>query len=427
MKKISRILFIIAILLIPNVTSYAIDEISEELMETKYENEVPLSIDKDSELKLNISENEVQNDEAAGNTEMDFELFKGLDEDKTAQENKAKEESLFTKILHSEIVRTDVPSYLLKDELTFDFAKGPISRIQPFAAFRGSLDSLWASSDYTIKYKNYENQIGAYGTFRNPDYKFQFTFNPIPIEGTSFLERFVADAFIVNESIPHHKIIVGNSRVQTGVEGGASSYVLPFVARSQIARNFGNTRSLAVKLVGNYQYIDYTFSGGSSARYITNGFPGAEFNGWVNFKPFGNKSQKYGKFIIGGGYNTGHHGSNYNIGSAYISYNYKKLWTNFEASIADGYNGSNGVSSNRACGWAYTLGWKLNPHLQIIGRVDQFDPNREASHDLRREYTIGLNWFIKGQALKIVLNYVFCDYQGAKNSHRIILATQVLL
>ena len=40
-----------------------------------------------------------------------------------------------------------------------------------------------------------------------------------------------------------------------------------------------------------------------------------------------------------------------------------------------------------------TAGWKFNPHWQLIGRVDQFDPNRDVSNDLRREYTIGLNWF----------------------------------
>ena len=70
---------------------------------------------------------------------------------------------------------------------------------------------------------------------------------------------------------------------------------------------------------------------------------------------------------------------------------------------------------------------KFNPHWQLIGRVDQFDPNRDVSNDLRREYTIGLNWFIKGQALKLILNYVFCQNQNIPDSHKFILATQFLL
>lgn len=99
----------------------------------------------------------------------------------------------------------------------------------------------------------------------------------------------------------------------------------------------------------------------------------------------------------------------------------------FEAAIADGYSGSNGISANKAAGFAATAGWKFTPHFQLIGRIDQFDPNRDKSNDLQREYTIGLNWFIKGQALKIVLNYVFCQNQSQDDSHKIILATQVLL
>ena len=58
-----------------------------------------------------------------------------------------------------------------------------------------------------------------------------------------------------------------------------------------------------------------------------------------------------------------HNNINYSVGSFYVGYKYKKLWTNFETSIADGYNGSNGLSSNKAYGWTYTAGWKFNPHL----------------------------------------------------------------
>ena len=85
------------------------------------------------------------------------------------------------------------------------------------------------------------------------------------------------------------------------------------------------------------------------------------------------------------------------------------------------------MKSNKATGYAFTAGWKFTPKFQLIGRVDQFDPNRDISHDLKREYTIGLNWFIKGQALKVVLNYVFCHNQNTRNSSKIILATQVML
>ena len=111
----------------------------------------------------------------------------------------------------------------------------------------------------------------------------------------------------------------------------------------------------------------------------------------------------------------------------YVGYKHKKLWTNFEAAIADGYSGSEGISSNKASGLTFTLGWKFRPDFQVIARIDKFDPDRHVSHNTRNEYSLGLNWFIKGQALKFVINYVFCQNQNAKDSHKIILGTQIII
>ncbi len=449
MKRFLKIILISALCFIPNLDSKAADDIAQDLLETKQKDEVVLNLTTEppmlipDKLALEVEakkEEQKENDPKSqkksffnfdfddddengvmDNNELDFEIFKMFDKDKEASED-----SLLGKIYHSKITRTDIPTFLLQDDLTFKFEKSPISKIHTYGAYRGSINSLWAP-DYSTEYDNLTTQVGMYGQFRNPNFKFKLAANPIPKKGLNYLDRFVSDAYIVNTSIPNHQIVAGYSRVQTGVEGGTSTYILPFVTRSQIARNFGSARSLAVKLIGNYQYVDYNLSVGSSGRYITSGMPGAEFNGWVNVKPFGHKSKKYGKLTIGGGFNGGHNRIDYSVASAYLGYHHKKLWTNFEAAIADGYNGSRGISPNEACGWAATVGWKFNPHFQLIGRVDQFDPNRHSSRDITREYTIGLNWFIKGQALKVVLNYVYCDSQNRPDSHKLILATQVLL
>ena len=240
------------------------------------------------------------------------------------------------------------------------------------------------------------------------------------------MQGFITDAYIMNTSLPHHKIIVGNSRNQVGVDGGASSYTLPFAARSQIARNFGNTRALGVRVVGNYSLADYSLALNSSDRFFHEFFAGPEFTGWVNFKPLGRTDGRYGNLVVGGGLNAGHRNENYTVGGAYVGYSYKKFAVNAEYSIADGYNGRN-FSSNRAEGFYTTVSYRLTQKLHILARFDQFDPNRDISGDLRREYTAGLNYFIKGQALRLILNYVFCENQNTEDSHRIILGTQILL
>lgn len=352
-----------------------------------------------------------------------FENFKILDKNK---DGKIDESSLIGRIMKKNIVRTDVPSYLLKEELTFYPQKGAISKVQFYGAYQGDLSSSWQKGDYDFGYDYNYGQIGAIGKFRNTKTDFKVVLNPKPNNNFNYMQHFVAEAYLVNNNIPHHKVVVGFSRNQVGKEGGSSSYILPFVTRSQIARNFGSTRALGVRLIGNYSLLDYNLALNSSDRFFRDWFPGTEFTGWVDFKPLGKTDGKYGRLIIGGGLNAGKNVTNYTVGSLYVAYKYKKLWTNFEYGIADGYNGS-AVSTNKAMGFNGTIGYKIIPQLQIIARYDFFDPNRDTNHNNRQEYTAGINYFIKGQALRLILNYVFCQNQATQDSHRIIFATQLLL
>lgn len=352
-----------------------------------------------------------------------FENFKILDKNK---DGKIDESSLIGRIMKKNIVRTDVPSYLLKEELTFYPQKGAISKVQFYGAYQGDLSSSWQKGDYDFGYDYNYGQIGAVGKFRNTKTDFKVVLNPKPNNNFNYMQHFVAEAYLVNNNIPHHKVVVGFSRNQVGKEGGSSSYILPFVTRSQIARNFGSTRALGVRLIGNYSLLDYNLALNSSDRFFRDWFPGTEFTGWVDFKPLGKTDGKYGRLIIGGGLNAGKNVTNYTVGSLYVAYKYKKLWTNFEYGIADGYNGS-AVSTNKAMGFNGTIGYKIVPQLQVIARYDFFDPNRDTDHNNRQEYTAGINYFIKGQALRLILNYVFCQNQATQDSHRVIFATQLLL
>lgn len=342
------------------------------------------------------------------------------------RDNKIDEDTLLGKIIHRDITRTDVPTYLLREELTFTPKKGPVSKMQFFGAYQGGLNSFWQSSDYDFGYNHGIDEIGVIGKFRHAKTDFKLMVKPRPKDDLNYIQSFIGDAYIVNSSIPHHKLVIGYSRNQIGKEGGSSSYILPFVVRSQIARTFGNHRALGVRLVGNYSLLDYNLALNSSDRYFRQWFPGAEFTGWVDVKPFGKTDGRYGNLIIGGGLNAGHNNTDYTVGSFYVGYKYKKLWTNFEYAIADGYNGFD-VSTDRAMGFNYTIGYKITPKIQLIGRYDFFDPNRDIADNNRREYTAGINYFIKGQALRLILNYVYCQNDAMPDSHRVIFATQVVL
>ena len=104
----------------------------------------------------------------------DFEIFKIFDKEKTISE-----ETLFGKIVNSDITRTDVMTFLLQDDLTFNYEKGPVSKIHMYGAYRGALNMMW-DSNYSTDYDNNTTQFGVYGSLKNPDYKFKFAANPIP-------------------------------------------------------------------------------------------------------------------------------------------------------------------------------------------------------------------------------------------------------
>ena len=54
--------------------------------------------------------------------------------------------------------------------------------------------------------------------------------------------------YVATNKIPHHRLWIGNTRPPVGMEGGYSPYALPFVSRSQISRNFGNTRDFSEEI-----------------------------------------------------------------------------------------------------------------------------------------------------------------------------------
>ena len=397
-----------------------VEELDDELPEnTDYMDKVDDSDFKKKNLPLK------QIFEIDNNIEAEFSLFDNFDLDKN-NDGKIDENTLIGKVLKRDITRTDVPSYLLKPELTFRPQKGIVSKIQYYGAFQGDFSSTFRENDYDSSYDVGFLQFGAIGKFRNTPNDFKILFNPKPANGRTYMQNFIADAYIINSSIPHHKVVVGYSRNQIGKEGGASSYILPFVMRSQIARSFGSTRALGVRLIGDYSLINYNFAFNSSDRFFHTPFAGPEFTGWVDFKPLGKTDGRYGNLVFGGGLNVGHNKTTYTVGSFYVGYKYKRLWTNFEYGIADGYNGTR-VSTDKAQGFNYTVGYKVHPRVQLIARYDQFDPNRDVARNTRREYSAGINYFIKGQAIRLILNYVFCDNQNAADSHRIILGTQLLL
>lgn len=332
-------------------------------------------------------------------------------------------------VYNLQIENTNVPSCLLKEPLTHTFEKGPLESMHLWAAVQMNVNTnIPQDSDVDNTFRvGLINPI-IDGKFKGGKEDFRIMLDPTPQNKRPFMQQFVQDLYVETHRIPHHTVLIGNSRPGVGIEGAQSPYTLPLANRSQISRNLANVRKFGVRVRGDYSLVDYDFGGYSSDTYFSEFVPGVEFDGWLNFKPLAKTNGKYGKITTGGGIVSGHrHSTDYFVAGAYVGYEYKKLWMRAEYADSDGSNGGDGLTKKRRQGWYVTLGYHINKKLEAILRYDEFDPDKKISNNNQREYTAGLNYYIKGQALKLILNYVYCQNESKPDSHRIIVGTQIVI
>lgn len=352
-----------------------------------------------------------------------------LENNSETYEEKSLREKL-SDIYHLEVEQIDKPHFLLTDILTKKYSEDSAwDSLHLWGAYGAHTNFNFSQNEYiNADYAFDVINVGLDGKLKDNNADFRIMFNVSPLSSRNFAQNFFADMYIGTNKIPHHRLWVGNTRPPVGVEGSYSPYVLPFVTRSQIARNFGTVRKLGARISGDYSLIDYDFGLYSSDTYFQEFFPGTEFIGWVNFKPLGKTDGRYGKLKIGGGIQSGDRNCDYTVTGAYVGYEYKKWLLNFEWADANGYNGPIGHAIDKhANGFYSTLAYRITPKLQALIRYDEFDPNKNIADNKKREYVLGFNYFIKGQALKLIFNYVFCQNESSKDSHRLMLGTQILL
>ena len=320
------------------------------------------------------------------------------------------------------------PVYLLDTATTRYFEKGPLDSFHTGFFYKGSLPISMIQggvthTDYTQN--NIENHFRGY--LKNGKTSFNISTRYTPRKDLDFFQFLIGDLFVSHQLTQHNRIVFGNSRTHTGEEGSKPDWQVPLISYSQISRNFGNIRKFGARVVGEYDLIEYDFGGYSSDSYFREFFPGVEFTGWVNFKPLGKTSGKYGDLKIGVGISSGHNNFTYNVAGAYARYQYKKFRADFEFANADGYNGNLGLSKKHARGLYSTVYYRITPKVELLARYDFFQPDLDVSKKDIKEYVVGLNYYLKGQGLRFMLNYIFRQSDFGNDSHRIILGTQIML
>ena len=280
-------------------------------------------------------------------------------------------------VYNLQIENTKEPACLLKEPFTKHFERGLIDSIHTWGVIQMNnevnVPEYGGGNDrFNVGLIN----ILFDGQFKGGKENFRIMLDPTPQHKRGFFQQLPQDVYIESHRIKNNVILFGNSRVGGGIEATQS----------------------------------------------------VEFNGLLNFKPLGLTDGRWGKMRIGGGVIAGdRNGQDYFVSSAYFGYEYKKFWTRLEFADSNGSNGGDGLTSKQRQGWCATVGYHLTKKWELLARYDEFDPDKNIAGNNKREYTAGINYYIKGQAWKLILNYVFCQNENAADSHRIIVGTQIAI
>ncbi|MCQ2739990.1 MAG: OprO/OprP family phosphate-selective porin [bacterium] len=331
-------------------------------------------------------------------------------------------------VYNSEISNNDTFNFMFSDILTKHFDnKSPIEKMRFWSGYRGYTNlTIPDEHSFLGNYEFSAINVGVDGNLKDNKADYRIMLNYSPHTDKTLAQNMFSDVYLGTNKISNTRIQVGHFRPARGVEGKMSGYLIPFLARSQISRNFATARKIGGKVVGDYDLFDYDIGIYNSDTYFRSFFPGAEFDGWVNLKPLGKTNGKYGEIKIGGGLQAGKRDFDYTVTGTYAEYTYKKFMVNFEWAKADGYNGLV-QSNNKADGFYTTVKYDITPKLRALLRYDEFSPNKAIKNGKNREYSAGLNYYIKGTGLMLMLNYIFCQNYATKDSHKILIGTQVLL
>ncbi len=258
--------------------------------------------------------------------------------------------------------------------------------------------------------------------------KFMFDYNLTrKLEGYSngFTER-ISQIYVSHDITKNQKILIGQGdRLPNSYDGSRGVMGQEFIYKSQLGRTFGEARSVGIRNIAAYKYLDYDIGLYDSTRYMKDFGNGLDFTGYVMLKPFAGLSEAGTNFKIGSGYSIGKNNISYNTYSAFAGYDYKKFHIHAEYANADGYNGIK-ESANKADGFYTLLSYDITPKLSLLGRYDYFTANTAHKNDYCQEYTAGITYKLF-KNLKFMINFVNKNYSNRPDSNMILFATRFII
>ena len=291
----------------------------------------------------------------------------------------------------------------------------------------GGLLQLWYSHDET-----HGNESGKADSFRLRRSEIMFSGEILPeVAWTVMVDpskelgfstgaidqdtRILQDFLFDLNYIPHHIVSIGQFKLPLTEEGLRSSVMLDTIERSFIGRTFGDHRDIGIQVRGIWEYVDYwlgIFNGSGQNQLDVNDYK--DISGRIVLKPF--KDLEIGISGLTG--RTGTTISDRNRLGGELRYEYNDL------SFKGEYMKTKDSKLERE-GWYTQVGYFMPflPQLQGIFKYEEFE---DADNLEEKDITVGLNYFINQDQVKLQANYVHKNESKRESDNdQILMALQI--
>ena len=336
-----------------------------------------------------------------------------------------------SRVYYGEINKEEKVSPILKlfSEKGYQFENSPINSVKIHFLYDGQL-SIENMKNHSTLFKHDFTTIEPMISlkFNEGKSEFMFDYNIVrDLDGydNSFTEK-ISEFYISHKITDNQLILIGQGgRLPNSYDGARGTMDRELVLKSQLGRNFGDARSVGIRNIANYKYIEYDIGLYDSTRYMKDFGNGIDFTGHIMLRPFYNLNEQVKNIRIGSSYAIGKNNICYNTYALFLGYDYRKFHIHGEYSIANGYNGIV-ESNNKADGLYIIASYDIMPKVTLLVRYDYFIPNKNFSNIYSQEYTAGLTYKIF-KNMKIMINYINRKYTNKPSSNIFLFATRFII
>ena len=245
-------------------------------------------------------------------------------------------------------------------------------------------------------------------------------------------DKILQDLAVTFLGVKGQEFSLGQKKIPITEEGLRGSSMLDFVERARITRTFSDRRETGFFYKGEF--------GKHLGAYasLTNGTPSNVVNydkalfgaARVDIKPMtGLLVGASGGATVGGSVNK----IQRDILNGFLKYgNIAGLPLSFEAEYLSATTGQTGKPTVKADGYYATVNYTIATKYQVAVRYDFVDRNKDIAGNQVKTWTGGFNYLIKGNNVKLSLDYYDVDEQGRKANnvltekyHQVIFQAQL--